>query len=188
LRLAAEQAPQIASQRALAEGARKGIVAAGALPDPRLTLKMENLPTTTYYRWTFRDYSTGIRYGFKQEFPWGEKLAYRTQLAQQEAERESVTIDVQRAAVQRDVATAWVARYFAEQGKRLLRADRGSPTCGFGWQCAVPSRHADATRTGRSAKGRGRSRKPPDGHCAAGEAGEDRAVALYRGRIRTSAG
>src|SRR5262249_20336763 len=122
LRLAAEQAPQIASQRALAEGARKGVVAAGALRDPQFTLKMENLPTTTNYRWTFRDYSTGMRYGFKQEFPWGEKLTYRTQLAQQGAERESVAIDVQRAAVQRDVAMAWVARYFAEQAEAAVAA------------------------------------------------------------------
>jgi outer membrane protein TolC len=122
LRLAGEQSPQVASQRALAEGARTGAIAAGALPDPKFTIKLENLATTTNYRWTFRDYSTGMRYGFKQEFPWGEKLTYRTQVAQQEAERESVAIDVQRATVQRNVAMAWVARYFAEQAEAAVAA------------------------------------------------------------------
>jgi len=125
LRLAGEQSPRVASQRALAEGARTEVVAAGALPDPEFTIKLENLSTTTNYRWTFRDYSTGMRYGFKQELPWGEKLTYRTQVAQQEAERRSVAIDVQRAAVQRDVAMAWVARYFAEQAQAAIAAQIG---------------------------------------------------------------
>ena len=123
LHLAAEQAPQIASQRALAEAARKRVVAAGALADPQLTIKLENLSTTTNYRWTFRDYSTGMRYGFKQEVDWIEKLGYRTELARQEAEREAVSIDVQRAAVQRDVAMAWMARYFAEQAEAAVAAE-----------------------------------------------------------------
>ena len=122
LRLAVEQSPQLASQRALAEGARVGIVAAGALPDPKFRFKLENVAATTFERFTSRDYITGARVGFSQEFPWADKLTLRTQRAEQDAQRESVMIDVQRAAVQRDVAMAWMARYFAAEAEAKVTA------------------------------------------------------------------
>lgn len=123
LRLAVAKSPQLASQRALAEGASVSIVAAGALPDPELKIKLENMATTTFERFTFRDYTTGMRYGLSQEFPWADKLTSRTQRAEQDARRESVMIDVQRASVQREVAMAWMARYFAAAAEAKVTAE-----------------------------------------------------------------
>ncbi len=69
LRLAVEQSPELAAQRAMAESATVGVVAAGALPDPRLKTALENVPTNTDERWTSHDPVTMLKVGFIQEFP-----------------------------------------------------------------------------------------------------------------------
>jgi hypothetical protein len=61
INLAVAQSPQLASQRALADGASVGIIAAGALPDPKLKIKLENVATTTFERFTAPDYISGGR-------------------------------------------------------------------------------------------------------------------------------
>jgi len=115
LRLAGERSPQLDAQRALAAGASAGVAAAGALPDPKLKTTLDNVPTNTEERWTVKDPVTMLKVGLSQEFPGYTKLGLRTQRAEQDARREAVMIEVQQAAVQREVATAWVARYFADR-------------------------------------------------------------------------
>ena len=117
LRIAVEQSPELAAQRAMAEGASIGIVPAGALPDPKMKIAYESWPVTTFERWTRYDPMTMLRVGFSQEFPGGKKLALRTQRAKQDEQRQFTMIDVQRAIVQRDAATAWVTRYFADKAE-----------------------------------------------------------------------
>jgi outer membrane protein TolC len=117
LRLAVERSPQLDAQRALAAGASAGIVAAGALPDPKLKTTLDNVPTNTEERWTAKDPVTMLKVGLSQEFPGYTKLDLRTLRAERDARRESVMIEVQQAAVQREVAMAWVARYFADRAE-----------------------------------------------------------------------
>ncbi len=110
LRLAVAQSPELAAQRAMADSASVGTGAAGALPDPKFKTSLENVPTNTAERFTAQDPVTMLKVGFSQEFPGGNKLELRTRRAELDAQRESVMSEVQRAAVQRDVAVAWVAR------------------------------------------------------------------------------
>lgn len=115
LRLGVERSPQLAAQRALAAGASTGAIAAGALPDPKFKVALENMPTNTSDRWTMHDPVTMIRAGLIQEFPGYTKQGLRTQRAEQDARRELAVLEVQQAALQRDVAVAWVTRYFADR-------------------------------------------------------------------------
>lgn len=117
LRLAIAESPDLAAQRAIAEGARISIGPAGALPDPKLKIAQENWPTTTPFRWTRYDVMAVLRLSLSQEFPGGEKLALRTQRASADARRQLTMIDVQRAVVQREAAIAWMTRYFTEQAE-----------------------------------------------------------------------
>jgi outer membrane protein TolC len=117
LRLAVAESPDLAAQRAFAESARIGIGPAGALPDPKMKIAQENYPTTTPVRWTRYDVMAMLRLGFSQDFPGGEKLALRTQRAREDAQRQTTLIDVQKTVVQREAATAWVTRYFADQAE-----------------------------------------------------------------------
>src|SRR5207302_459184 len=93
---------------------------AGALPDPKMKIAQENWPTTTNVRWTRYDVMAALKLGFSQEFPGGEKLALRTQRAQQDEQRGLTMVDVQTAVVQRDAAMAWMTRYFADHAEAAV--------------------------------------------------------------------
>ena len=121
LRLAVAESPDLAAQRALAESARIRVGPAGALPDPKMKIGQENYPITTDFAWTRYDVMAILRLTFSQEFPGGQKLTLRTQRAEQDAQRETVMLDVQKAAVQREAAVAWIARYFADQAEARVR-------------------------------------------------------------------
>src|SRR4029077_18276353 len=96
LRLAVAESPDLAAQRAFAESARISIGPAGALPDPQMKIAEENWPTSTEERWTRYEVMQMARLGFSQEFPGGEKLALRTQRANQDLQQRVTTIDVQK--------------------------------------------------------------------------------------------
>jgi outer membrane protein TolC len=117
LRLAVAESPNLAAQRALAESARISVGPAGALPDPKMKIAEENWPTNTSERWTRYEVMQMLRLGFSQEFPGGEKLALRTQRANEDLQQRVTTIDVQKAVVQREAAIAWITRYFADQAE-----------------------------------------------------------------------
>ena len=125
LRLAVAQSPELAAQHALAEGASVGVVAAGALPDPKLKATLDNLPTTQDVAWTVKDPATMLKIGLSQEIPGGNKLELRTRRARLDAQRESVMVEAQRAAVQRDVAMAWVARRYAAEADAAVVEEIG---------------------------------------------------------------
>jgi outer membrane protein TolC len=117
LRLAVAESPDLAAQRAFAESARISIGPAGALPDPKMKIAQENYPVSTGFQWTRYDVMAILRLTFSQEFPGGKKLTLRTQRANEDARRQMTMIDVQKAAVQREAAIAWVTRYFADQAE-----------------------------------------------------------------------
>jgi outer membrane protein TolC len=123
LRLAEERSPQLAAQRAAAEAAGALVPAAGENPDPKLLLGIENVPVEGGDRWSLTsDSMTMRRYGVMQDFVRAEKRELRQARAGAEARREVAMVEMQRADLRRDVATAWLERHYAERAQALLQA------------------------------------------------------------------
>jgi len=116
LRLAGEQSPQLAAQRSGIAAAEQAIVSARELPDPKLFFGVDNLPVNGPQAYSLtEDFMTMRKIGVMQDFPRAEKRELRQQLAERAAAREKLMLVDLRAALRRDVATAWLQRYFAER-------------------------------------------------------------------------
>lgn len=122
-RLAREQAPALAAQRNALAGAQAAQPAAATLPDPRLTLGVDNLPLSGADRLSLtRDFMTMQRVGLMQEVPNRAKREARASGAQARVSREQAVLDAAGLAVQRDSALAWLAVYYAERRLGALQA------------------------------------------------------------------
>ena len=123
LRLAESRSPQLAAQRASAEAAAALIPAAGQNPDPKLVAGVENLPVEGGDKWSFtRDFMTMRRVGVMQDFVRGSKLEARSARQEAEARREAAALEMQRAELRREVATAWLERYYADRSRAVVDA------------------------------------------------------------------
>ena len=121
LALAAERAPMLAARQASVDAAQHSRTSADQLPDPRLTLGVDNLPIAGADRYSLtRDAMTQRSVGWMQEVPNAAKRAARAQLADARTERERALLQAEQLAVRREVAQAWLARYFAERRLELF--------------------------------------------------------------------
>ena len=121
--LATERAPMIMARRASVEAARYLEAVADQLPDPRLTLGIDNLPISGADRFSLsREPMTQRSMGWLQEMPNRDKRDARALGAQARSERELASLEVDRLGVRREVAQAWAARYFAERQLGLFKA------------------------------------------------------------------
>src|SRR5882757_3275366 len=121
LELATRSSPDIAVQTASVEAAQSASVAAGRLPDPKLTVGVENLPVTGDERGSLtRDFMTMRKIGLMQEVPNGGKRESRVAAATADAERARAQRRVSILTVRRDTALAWLARYFLERRGALF--------------------------------------------------------------------
>ena len=121
LALASRQSPQLAAQRHAIDAARHAVVPARELPDPKLFFGVDNLPVTTSDAFSLtQDFMTMRKIGIVQDFTRGQKRELKGQLAERIAERESAMLIDSLAGLRRDVAAAWVQRYFAERMGRLI--------------------------------------------------------------------
>jgi len=115
-RLAREQAPTLAAQQLALAGAQATRTTAATLPDPRLTLGIDNLPISGADRFNLtRDFMTMQRIGVMQEVPNRSKREARAAGAQARVERERAMLTVAQLAVQREAALAWLGVFFAER-------------------------------------------------------------------------
>ena len=115
-RLAREQAPTLAAQQLALAGVQAARTSAATLPDPRLTVGIENLPISGADRFSLtRDFMTMQRIGVMQEVPNRAKRDARSAGAQARIERERAMLAVAQLAVQREAALAWLGVYFAER-------------------------------------------------------------------------
>ncbi len=115
-RLAREQAPALLAQQQSLAGAQSAQGAAATLPDPRLTLGVDNLPVTGPDRYSLtRDFMTMQRIGLMQEVPNRAKREAREAGAQARVERERAMLTAVQLAVQRDAMLAWLATHYAER-------------------------------------------------------------------------
>jgi len=121
-RLAARNAPQVEAQAAVLRAAEQATIGAGQQADPKLIVGVDNLPVGGADRFNLtRDFMTMRRIGFMQEFARDEKLSLRTRRAEAEAGKEAALLSVSKLNLNRDVALAWIERYFAERQLDLLK-------------------------------------------------------------------
>ena len=115
LELARDHAPALRAQQATLAGASALAPAASTLPDPRLSVGLENLPVNGPDRWsTTRDGGTMQRIALMQEVPNRAKREAREQAAQARIERDRALLALTGLAVRREAGLAWLAVHFAE--------------------------------------------------------------------------
>jgi outer membrane protein TolC len=131
-RLAIGRSRNLAAQSLGVDAAREMAHAAGQLPDPLLTLALENLPiekerpaeepdhsaslakaSGNRYS-TTRDPMTMKRIAVMQEWTRGEKRELRARRFEAEARKGEAEIEAARAVIRRDVAIAWMDSWHAE--------------------------------------------------------------------------
>lgn len=120
LEIARRNAPTLRAQQATLAGSSAALPAASTLPDPRLSVGLENLPVAGIDRWsTTRDTGTMQRFALMQEVPNRAKRDAREQAAQARTDRDRALLAVTELAVRRDAGLAWLAVHYAEA--RLAR-------------------------------------------------------------------
>ena len=125
LRAAQDRSRQLVAQDAAALGAREMAIAAGHRPDPTLKVGLNNLPVNGADRFSLgRDFMTMRSVGLMQELTRGDKLAARSARFDREAEAAEAARALALVNLRRDTAMAWLERYFQEQMRSLLRAQR----------------------------------------------------------------
>lgn len=124
--LAAERQPLLAARAAAVRAARESAVAAAQLPDPMLSLGVQDLPANGPDRYSLRrDSDTQLMLGVKQSVPGGNKRALRGARAQAEAQALAAELDMERRRVRREAALAWLDAWKAARARALaLAAER----------------------------------------------------------------
>lgn len=116
LQIAAQNSPLLAAQRSAVSAAGEISASAREQPDPKLKLGIDNLPVDGAARYSLsRDFMTMRRIGVMQEFVRSEKREIRGRRAEQELAREQAMLGNTHAELRREVAQAWIERYFAER-------------------------------------------------------------------------
>ncbi len=121
LALARLNAPALRAQQASLAAATALQPAAASLPDPRLSLGVENLPINGADRYSLsRDSDTMQRLSLMQEVPNRAKREARVQIAGARVDRDRALLAAAELAVQRDAALAWLGVHFAQRRQALL--------------------------------------------------------------------
>jgi outer membrane protein TolC len=124
-RLAIERSRQVVAKDSAVIASREMSVAARQLPDPVVQLGVDNLPIEGGDRYSLTaDFMTMRRIGVVQEVTRAEKRELRARRFEQEAERALAEKAATMAAIQRDVALAWLDRYYAEAMAALLATEK----------------------------------------------------------------
>ena len=115
LELARHTAPALRAQQATLAGSSALAPSASTLPDPRLSVGVENLPIAGPDRWrTTRDAGTMQRIALMQEIPNRARRDAREQAAQARIERDRAVLAATELTVRREAGLAWFAVHFAE--------------------------------------------------------------------------
>jgi outer membrane protein, heavy metal efflux system len=122
LSLAQTQAPQVKAREENFSAAQSSLQPADALPDPKLSLGIENLPIDGPDRYSVTSEAmTMRRIGLMQEFPNAAKRGARASAAQGRVALAETQVLITQLAVTRETAVAWIARWSVEQ--QLARID-----------------------------------------------------------------
>lgn len=122
LTLALRENPALTASAAKIEAAQQAAIPAGALPDPKLALGIDNLPINGADQFSLsRDFMTMRRISVMQEVPNRAKRHAREAVAQGRTEVAEAEARIVRLTVQSETAVAWINRYAIEQ--QLQRID-----------------------------------------------------------------
>jgi cobalt-zinc-cadmium efflux system outer membrane protein len=124
-RRAVAQAPLLAARRARQDSAQEEAGRAGALPDPQLTVGIENLDTQGPGAFTAGGDSMTMRVvGVTQVLPSRAKRQAQRDAAGATIEQAASTTVMTRLAIEQQVAAAWIAAWGAQQEGQMLLAMR----------------------------------------------------------------
>lgn len=122
LRLAGERAPMLEARRAGISAAQEEAARAGALPDPMLTVGIDNLPVTGSHAFDSRvDDMTMKKIGLRQEIPSRAKRTARRSFAGRQIDEAQAQADAEVLAVRRATAEAWIAVWTAQRELMALK-------------------------------------------------------------------
>ena len=122
VRLATERAPMLEARRAGVSSAQEEAARAGALPDPMLTVGMDNLPVTGSDAFDARaDDMTMKKIGLRQEIPSRAKRSARRSLATRQIDEAQAQAEAEVLAVRRASAEAWIALWAAQRELIVLQ-------------------------------------------------------------------
>jgi outer membrane protein TolC len=114
-RAATERSRSLDAQRLAVSAAREMAGAAGRLPDPVITVGVENVPAQGTDRYSLSaDPMTMKRVGLMQELTSADKRGLRTERFEAEARKGLAEQEALAAAIQRDTALAWLDAWYAE--------------------------------------------------------------------------
>lgn len=133
VRLAVARAPTLQARRSQIDAAREEAARADALPDPRLTLGLVNVPVAGADAFDLRaDDMTMRQVGVMQEFPARAKRQSRRAMADRMIEQTQALSLAERAAVRSAAAEAWIALWAAQREVEALQAQRAQSTLVIG--------------------------------------------------------
>ena len=128
--LSLDEALRIATARSASLGAatqgvlaaQQAAVAGSQLPDPVLRLGVDNLPVNGPDSGSLtNDFMTQRRIGITQEYVSSEKRALVRRRMELDAQRQTAAQRSLAATIRRDVATAWLERYYAAKSQEFLK-------------------------------------------------------------------
>lgn len=121
LEQAERSSPALTAQRAQIGAAQSAAIPAGALPDPKLFVGVDNYPVSGPMRGSLtQDFMTMQKVGLMQDFPNAGKRRARVEAASANIEMAEAQSRVARLKVRREVALAWLNRYSLERKQALF--------------------------------------------------------------------
>ena len=121
LRTAELHAPALRARAASSQGAAALQTGAALLPDPKLTLGVQDFPVSGPAQGSLtRDNFTMRQIGISQDVPNRAKRAARADVALARTERERALERVEALSVRRETGLAWITRLFAEKRLALI--------------------------------------------------------------------
>ncbi len=111
----------LAAREAAVAAAQAAAVPADALPDPKLVVGIDNFPVSGPTGWAPGQENMAMaRIGVQQDIPNTGKRQARADVARAGVQEATVRGDVERIAVRREAAVAWVNRFYVERRSALL--------------------------------------------------------------------
>jgi outer membrane protein TolC len=120
LQSATDRSASMQAAQSSVRASSQAVVRAGQLPDPTLKAGVDNLPVNGSQAFTIgQDFMTMRRIGIEQEWVSPEKRRLRTELANQEVDRERAGYLAQLVNVREQTATAWLNAAYAKKALSL---------------------------------------------------------------------
>ncbi|MGH8120765.1 MAG: TolC family protein [Gammaproteobacteria bacterium] len=121
LQLAEHNAPTLEAQQAQVDAVNSLTIAAAELPDPKLSIGIENFPISGPPRFSFAEEPMAMaKIGLMQEFPNSDKRRARVAEAGAAVDRARIETTFARLQVRRETALAWISRHTVEKKFLLL--------------------------------------------------------------------